>query len=214
MSNPVERAWLFTSTAPEVIFSGYDSIDPERDLVVAVDNGLDRVRQLGLAPDVVIGDMDSVTPGLLEQYPATPVIRHPGEKNETDTELAALWALEQGVGHIIICNNLEGRFDHALALIQNMDLVTSKGVDCKIESATQQVFFLEKETILRGLKGAWLSLLAWGGVSHLADSQGLQYPLHRLELRTELSRGISNRIVEDEARIGLASGRILAIITR
>lgn len=213
MNSVARKAWLFTATSPAEIFGGYALIDPQQDLVVAVDAGLARVHALGLKPDLIIGDMDSVDPELLALYADCEQQRHPSLKNETDTELALLWCLEAGAGDVVICNDLGGRFDHSLALIQNLENLHARGVYGRIESASQRVWFLEKDTLIKSRQGCLLSLLAWGAAAEFANSQGLQYPLAGLILKPQKARGISNRIESGEARIRLASGKILAILT-
>ena len=213
MSRLGRKAWLFTATSPEEIFGGYATIDAGSDLVVAVDAGLHRVRELGLTPILIIGDMDSVEPGLADLYPDCEQIRHPSQKNETDTELALNWCLEAGVGEIVVCNGLEGRFDHSLALVHNLSSLAGKGVSARIESERQRVWFLEAETTLSGHAGCLLSLLAWE-TAVFQHSRGLQYSLDGLRLNPGQVRGISNRIEGAEAWIKLDRGKILAILTR
>lgn len=209
------KAWLFTATSPAEIFGGYAAIDADQGLVIAVDAGLHRVRELGLNPILIIGDMDSVEPGLADLYPDCEQIRHPRQKNETDTELALNWCLEAGgVGEIVICNGLEGRFDHSLALVHNLESIRDRGVTARIESEKQRLWFLEAETSLSGHTGCLLSLFAWGEESVFQRSHGLQYPLDGLKLHPGQVRGISNRIEGVEASIKLDRGKILAILTK
>ena len=98
-------------------------------------------------------------------------------------------------------------------MIQNLENLHARGVYGRIESASQRVWFLEKDTLIKSRQGCLLSLLAWGAAAEFANSQGLQYPLAGLILKPQKARGISNRIESGEARIRLASGKILAILT-
>ena len=214
MKSVDSTAWLFTATSPAEIFGGYASINPNRDLVIAVDSGLERVQALGLKPDLIIGDMDSVEPELLQLYPNTRQLRHPADKNETDTELALLWCLNAKVREIVICNSLEGRFDHSLALVQNLEFLQTQGFPARIESAWQRIWFLSPETTIRACRGCQLSLLAWGGEAKFDDSSGLKYPLDGISLFPQKVRGMSNQVDKEEATIKLASGIILAILTK
>ena len=58
--------------------------------VVAADGGLHRARALGLDVEVVVGDLDSVTPEALAAAEAAGarVVRYPRAKDATDLELA------------------------------------------------------------------------------------------------------------------------------
>lgn len=214
MNATQKKAWIFTANSPKEIFSSYASIKLPQDLIVAADNGLERIHSLGLKPDVIIGDMDSVSPDLRMLYPKTLMVAHPSAKNETDTELAINWCLEQDAREIIICNDLEGRFDHALALVQNLAMLRKKGVNCRVESRRQQMFFLERNSILEGHQGLLLSLFAWREEAVFSASEGLRFPLGGVSLSPELTRGVSNVIDSARAQVMIASGQVLAVLTK
>ena len=66
------------------------------DKIIAVDGGLKAVKELGLVPDYIVGDFDSVSNEIREEFRQYPFIvweQHKPEKNETDTELARNRAL-------------------------------------------------------------------------------------------------------------------------
>ncbi len=212
MKSAPHRAWLFTHPCPPELFSPVPSIDPQQDLLIAVDGGLAGLR--GFLPDLIIGDFDSADPALLQAYPAVPRLAHPTTKNETDTELAILWCLERGVRQIVILNELGGRFDHALALVQNLEFLAGKGIRGSIEASAQRVFFLEAQNRIEGCEGCLLSLLAWSDEARFGVSSGLEYPLDGLTLSPLRPRGMSNRVSSDLATLSLVSGVALAILTK
>ena len=154
-------AWIFTCRAPAEIFSCYSSIDPETDFLVAADGGLERMRALGLVPGLIVGDLDSEPEELLALYPQVPLERHPRQKNETDAELALLSCLRRGIKQIVLVNDLAGRFDHALTLVQLLALSAENGRPASIEAERQRLFLLDPETRIRDCAGCCLSLLAW-----------------------------------------------------
>ncbi|MCB5270879.1 MAG: thiamine diphosphokinase [Candidatus Cloacimonetes bacterium] len=208
---PAKRqAWLITNHAPSQIVSGYENIAGE---IFAVDKGLEWVHRLGLTPALIIGDLDSLDPKVLALYPDTPLIRYKSEKNETDTELAITWCLSQGYQKIIICNDMQGRFDHSAALIQNLIMGHQQGLSIRIESESQSCFFLEPETTIQARPGDLLSLISYSETSHFASSTALQYPLTDLVLHQQQSRGISNVLLADKCLIKLDSGLVLAVVT-
>lgn len=208
------KAWIFTATSPQQIFGGYEEIDSGSDLIVAVDAGLKRIQDLGLSPSVIIGDMDSVEPELLEQFPKRLRKPYPTRKNETDTELALLWSIEAGAEKFIIINGLEGRFDHSLALVHNLDFLHTKNFPARIESSFQRVWFLSGDARILACRGCTLSLMPWCETVKFRGSKGLAYSLKEVSLQPGKTRGLSNFVEEDEALISLDSGRILAILTK
>src|SRR4051794_14608128 len=80
-----------------IVAAGGDPLDPwwdpaqlEADVVVAADSGLAHVFALGLTPDVVVGDLDSVTPTDLDRARdlGARIEQYPSDKDATDLELA------------------------------------------------------------------------------------------------------------------------------
>ncbi len=213
MSEKYLRAWLITPFSPLEPVIPYDSIT-ETDLVIAVDGGLEICRELNLSPRVLIGDMDSLPRGLRTVIPdGCENIIYRSEKNETDTQLAVEYCLEQGIGEIIICNNLEGRFDHALALVQNLLQAHRNGISAKLVSSSQIISVLSGSVCLSYPAGSLLSLLAVTEKAEFAASSGLKYPLDNLTLYNWQSRGISNVATEPEQVLDIVSGLVLAVST-
>lgn len=213
------RAFLVTNYAPSQIVSGYENIS-STDHIIAVDKGLQQVHALGLQPHIIIGDLDSLDIKLLDLYPDVPIYKHPSAKNETDTELALLWCLKQEIyTEIIICNDLQGRFDHAMGLVQNLLLakcfssIGSAEFPWRIESQRQILFTLPDTLILNNRKGQLVSLIPLTAEVQLISSIGLKYPLNDLVLSQHLSRGISNEIIASQASISKGSGEALVVLS-
>lgn len=203
-----KSAWLITNHAPARIVSGYANICGD---VLAVDAGLEAVAKLKLSPKLIIGDFDSLPIDLLQQFKDVAVHKHEQRKNETDTELALDWCIQQGYRDIVICNDMQGRFDHSLAIIQNLLNLHRKGICARIESEKQQIFFLTLHTALEGQKGDLLSLLCYGNEAQFKSSSGLEYPLDGLQLYQHQSRGISNVFAQNRIEIELNTGEVLAV---
>jgi thiamine pyrophosphokinase len=210
---PPHRAWLITPQAPAEIWSGYGNIASD-DLIIAVDGGLKRCLELNLSPHYLCGDLDSVDPSIYESFPQDRIWLFERDKNETDTELAVLKSMELGIKNITICNDMSGRQDHAQGLIQNMLLAHLHKVACDIDSGTQRLLFMPGIWEIKDLMGSLLSLIAWQQNARIATSDGLRWSLDELRLKAELSRGISNEIIADNALIRVVSGLVLAILTK
>jgi thiamine pyrophosphokinase len=213
MSKSKQRAWLITNYSPLQIVSGYDSIQPA-DLIVAVDAGLKRCLELNLVPDVLIGDFDSVEPELLSRVPEScHKLTFPGMKNETDTQLALEYCILEKIPEVFICNDLTGRIDHALALIQNLQQASKYGIKASIISSSQILTLLDEQNHFAYPVQSTLSLISLSETSIFTSSHGLKYSLDNLRLYNWQSKGISNEISAPEQEIILSSGTVLAIIT-
>jgi thiamine pyrophosphokinase len=213
------RAYIFTNHAPKDIVSRYKNIQ-KTDHLIAVDKGIDQIDELGLNPYILIGDLDSIEPEMLEKYCHIPFHRHPTEKNETDTELALDWCLQQECySEIIICNDMQGRFDHALAIAINLLKIKSPAgekipypVPYRIESENQSIFILPDNIEFNNCQGKLLSLIPLSERIVFSRSQNLKYPLDSLIIRDYQSRGISNIITAAKAEILKTEGICLAVL--
>jgi len=213
MSAEHKRAWLITDFAPQQIVTNYSSILPS-DVIIAVDGGLKRCLELHLSPDVLIGDFDSVeTSNLLRLKPSCQRITYPRIKDETDTQLAVQYCIQEEYREIIICNDLGGRFDHSLALIQNLMQAQQNGLKASIISSTQMMFVPVNEAKTSYRVNSLLSIIALSETVEFVSSQGLKFPLNDVTLYNWQSRGISNVVTEPKQEIRFKQGQALIIVT-
>jgi thiamine pyrophosphokinase len=83
--------------------------------ICAADSGLDVLISWGLEPDLVVGDMDSISdPAILDRYPGT--MRYPADKDDTDTEIGIHELRARGYQRILLIGGGGGRLDHLLAI--------------------------------------------------------------------------------------------------
>ena len=186
---------------------------PGAPTVVAADGGLDRVASLGLVVDVVIGDLDSVSPGALAaaEEAGARIVRHPEAKDATDLELALDEAVHIGARRVLVVASAEGRLDHLLGslLLLGADAYAAIELDAVVGDALVHV--VRRERALRGSPGELLSLIALGGPATGVVTHGLDFPLAAETLQPGSSRGISNVFTGTEARVALDTGVLLAI---
>ena len=181
--------------------------------VIAADSGLDHALALGFTADVVVGDLDSVTPDALARARETgaDVEPHPAEKDETDLELALRRAVALGVPRVTVIGGGGGRHDHLLAnaLVLAHDDFAALAVDALVGTARLTVVRTRAE--LRGTPGSFLSLLPLGGPARGVRTEGLRYPLHDEELAPGTTRGVSNEFLTSVATVSLRDGVLLAV---
>jgi thiamine pyrophosphokinase len=190
--------------------------------VLAADGGLARARDLGLEPVLLVGDMDSLAPGLLAEAEATgtPVLRARADKDESDMELALLEAVRRGATRVTVLGALGGpRVDHALANVWLLAHPALAGVDVTLLDARSRLVLVcapgpddaPVRRPLPGPPGAILSLLPLGGDVSGITTVGLRYPLRDEPLVTGPARGLSNVRVEPDAAVTVRRGRLLVV---
>lgn len=188
------------------------------DYCVAADGGLRFLRALGLSPDLVIGDLDSLSPEEIDRLRASGVNvrQYSVHKNETDLELALEAVIEAGYSRIRILAALGGRLDMTLGNIFLLMLPSLAECDVRLEDGFDEVFLIrpgEPGVMITGRAGERVSLLPLNGPAEGVRTRGLQYPLRSETLYPERTRGISNVMEGEEAAVSLESGLLLCIHT-
>ena len=187
------------------------------DLVIAADGGARHAAALGRPLDLWVGDGDSIGEAGLDAIAAAgiPIRRSPVDKDESDTELALLAALEAGARRVTILGALGGeRVDHGLANVWLLGHPRLAGCDVRLLDATVRIRLVGPgRADLGGRIGDLVSLLPFAGDASGLTTDGLRYPLRDESLRSGPSRGLSNVRIADDAILTVESGRILVVET-
>lgn len=184
--------------------------------VIAADGGARAAVNAGAKPNLVIGDMDSVDPDLLEnlQSEGVEIRRYPTEKDETDLELALKAAALQAGHPIRILGALGGRLDHTLSNIYLLALPELAGCDVRLVSGNQEAWLMPPgEAAISGAKGDTLSLVPLNGAVEGVETENLYYPLRAETLKFGPARGVSNVMTADRAIVRSRRGELLIIHT-
>jgi thiamine pyrophosphokinase len=180
------------------------------DLIVAADGGSAHLEGWGIAPHVVVGDLDSLSPEARSRLAGLPVERHPAEKDKTDTELAVERAFAAGADEVVVVGALGGpRADHAVA---NTLLLARDGrIRLVLGPLSMRVVRGGERARIDRPEGEIVTLLAVSGDALGVTTEGLRYPLRSETLRLGSSRGVSNEVASPGASVTLASGSLLVI---
>ncbi len=180
------------------------------DFIICADGGTRHTLALGLTPQVIIGDLDSL-PENFHPAPETQVIKFSVDKNETDLELAIDHALARNPKEIVIVGALGGRLDQTLgniSLISDDRLLTC---DIRLHDGVEEIFFCRDQATVKGRSGDIVSLIPLGGEVSGIVTQNLKWPLQDEVLYPYKTRGISNEMLGEEASIKIKSGLLLIV---
>ncbi len=193
-----------------------DSLINQAELVIAADGGASHCNRLGITPDILLGDLDSIDPPLLAAYQdkAIAIQRHPRHKDATDLELALDLAVEKGARTIRLIGALGGRWDMSLANImlaasdkyKNQEILLS-GQDCSM-----QILHPGKDCTLSGRPGQKVSLVPLKGDVHGVTLTGFAYPLTGQTILFGSSLGVSNIMHTDQATVQHREGILLCVL--
>lgn len=201
------------------LIQDYEVIIPwlrDEDTVIGCDGGTAHCLAIGRRPDLVVGDLDSLDPSIVEQLSreGTEFERHPSGKDQTDLELAIERAVREGAEEILLLGAIGGRLDQTLA---NLHILAQRDWPAPIFLAEDdQVACVLRggdTLMLRGEKGSIVSLIPLCSEVTGITYQGLKYPLSDATLRFGSTRGISNVLVESRASVQIVTGVALVVQT-
>ncbi|NOT03499.1 MAG: thiamine diphosphokinase [Anaerolineales bacterium] len=192
------------------------------DFIIAADGGTRHALALGLVPNVIVGDLDSLPSNFEPSTFNGEIVLYPKDKNETDLELAIQHALTLNPEQIIILAALGGRLDQTLgniALIGDLRPLTlqqaqGNAFDLRLDDGLEEVFFCRENAHINGASGDTFSLIPWQGEVAGIVTTGLKWPLKNETLYPQKTRGISNEMTSETATIQINSGLLLIIHRR
>jgi thiamine pyrophosphokinase len=209
------RAIIFTNGELTDAESARKQLRPG-DLIVAADGGGRHALALGIAPNIVIGDLDSLSPSEQARAEAAGarLLRFSPRKDETDLELALLHAARAGASEIVVLGALGGRLDQTIANVLLLALPALRGIDVRIVEGAQEAFLVRDEALIHGQPGDILSLIPLGGDALGVAVEGVEWPLRDETLRFGLTRGVSNILAGERARVSVRKGILLCVVMR
>jgi thiamine pyrophosphokinase len=206
-----------------VVFLAGDHGDPawhralaaRADLVLAADGGALFLTSAGVRPDAVVGDLDSLDPGLAARLEAggVEVVLHPVRKDVTDGELAVEEALRRGAGEVVLTGAL-GALDHTLGHLAILRRLAARGVPARMAAPGLSVTVLAApaSVALSSPAGTRVSLAPLG-VDAGVTLHGLDYPLDHGALPADACLGLGNHVAADgAATIVVHQGVVAALV--
>ena len=187
-------------------------LEPVRpgDHVIAADGGLKHTEKLGISPDEILGDFDS-----LGYIPADSRV-FPVEKDDTDAMLAVRRGLQLGFREFILYGSLDGpRLDHTIANFQTLQFLCDHGAwGCL--AGNEYLVTVVKNGAIRfpaGCQGT-VSVFCLGADADRVNIEGLYYPLKDGTLTSGFPLGVSNHFTGGEATVAVENGSLLVLWDR
>ena len=188
---------------------------PVGDYIIAADGGARLCRRARLRPNLLIGDLDSLTSAEIAELRAegVEVRQYPAQKDQTDLELALEAAVEVGAERVTILGALGGRWDQSLANLMLLAHPRWRSLPVVLLAGEERVLLIAERARLCGEVGDTVSLIPLGGDARGVTTSGLAYPLTDGVLPFGATLGVSNVLSAPCAEITVRSGLVLAFHT-
>ena len=180
------------------------------DFVLAADGGLAHVQKLGIEPNEILGDFDSLgyTPNDARVFPV--------EEDDTDAMLAVRRGLQLGYREFILYGSLDGpRLDHTVANFQTLQFLCDNGAFGYLVGRDYIITVVKDGSIrFSGEAAGTVSVFCLGRDAEGVSIRGLYYPLENGTLTAGFPLGVSNHFVGTEAEIAVKNGSLLVLWDR
>lgn len=189
---------------------GLDFQPGTEDLVIAADGGYERLLRVGIKPELVIGDFDSL--GYTPQEDQVIVL--PAVKDVTDTWAAIEQAQKRGYREFHLYGCTGGRVEHTFANIQTAAALAERGQSCLIFGKKQVITAISEQTLCFSEKAeGYISVFSHTDQCFVT-LKGLKYELERSELTNGFPLGVSNEFVGKAASISVTGGIAVLVYDR
>ena len=194
-------------------FDGIEELPGERDLLIAADRGYMYLEEMGLKPDIIVGDFDSY--GKKPEAEGVEIVTLPKEKDETDMQAAVNIGEKRGYWNFHIYGGGGGRPDHTMA---NIQLITYLAENRKFgyihHSNTIMTVIRNCQFNLPKNNRGYVSVFSLSEISEGVSIRGLKYELEDERLNNAFPLGVSNEFEGRAAYIDVREGTLLVMWTK
>lgn len=185
-------------------------------VIICCDGGMRHTMKLGIVPDYIVGDFDSVSPEVLDYYKKQDIElkQVPCRKDETDMELGINHAIEIGAEDITLIGGIGSRMDHTLANIFQLIKINKHGVKGRLVNEKNVIVLSTGNTVVEGEKGDIVSFIPITAEVKGVSTKGLEYSLDNAVLYMDSPLGVSNVMEDTTAMYTFNEGMALIIKAR
>lgn len=177
--------------------------------VICADGGANSAKKLGIIPDYIIGDLDSINKNVLKNFELKSKIIRIKRQNDTDVEKCLKFAIRQKYDEVVLLGVTGDRLDHTIC---NLGIVIKffNRIKILVEAENSFLIPINKSTVFKSKPGETISLYAFKDSTRIT-STGLKYKLKNTALPFGVKESTSN--VSSSAEISLkVKGGIVFVI--
>ncbi|MGC8971918.1 MAG: thiamine diphosphokinase [bacterium] len=193
-----------------------EDLKGDKFFIICIDGGTNYAYEVGITPNLIIGDMDSIEDRSLKHYKelGIPFKEFPRDKDKTDFHLALEELERLGIKEVLVYGIVGTRLDHTLSALGILRrFVREDRIRlAKISLGIKSEGYISKEGIeIYGKKGEIVSLIPLTDIIKGVTTHNLKYPLNNADIYLEDSLTVSNEIEKSPCHIEIKEGVILVI---
>ncbi|RST75449.1 thiamine diphosphokinase [Siminovitchia acidinfaciens] len=202
---------------PEKLVPDLSEYQDENIIWVGVDKGVQMIIGAGLRPDIAVGDFDSILEDEWKRIERlVPSLRKfKPEKDETDMELAIMWALEMNPTSVRIFGGTGGRLDHFMANALMLGKYKQENPNVTFELIDVQNILSVHLPGGYDVKGdeerKFISFIPIFSDVYGLTLKGFKYPLNNHHVPTGSSLCISNELIHETGHFSFEKGILMMI---
>ena len=185
------------------------------DCIICADGGFNIIEDMGITPDLVLGDFDSVLSSNLNiiEKRKIKVLRYPADKDKTDFELALEAAIERKATKVLVIAPFGGRIDHVLGNVFLTAFGFSKNLSISLFDGKTRACILHggQKIQLKQIHGELLSLIPLSKIVTGVELGGVNWPLENRQLKIGSTLTISNKITSATAGVSIDDGVLFIV---
>ncbi len=196
-------------------YTFFNAIIETSDYIICADGGSRHAFEMKIKPDLIIGDLDSISKKYIDYYNSIDVkiIKFPSDKDKTDTQICIEYALHFS-NEIILIGATGNRIDHMLANISLLKMGIDKGKIIRMIDENNEIYLMDSELTILGEKGEIISLLPISERVEGVTIVGSRYELKKALMEIGNPYGVSNYFIGNEINITIEKGYLLVIKSR
>lgn len=177
--------------------------------VICADGGANSLYKLGLIPDLIIGDFDSIDSDVKKYYSTRSKIIRYTRQNDTDVEKCLKYAISTNYIKAVILGATGDRLDHSICNLGILLKFYNKIIISMMhESSYLQV--LSGRNVLDTIRGEIISIYGFDNRTKI-QSAGLKYPLKNIALPFGVRESTSNIALENNIELNITGGKVFVV---
>jgi thiamine pyrophosphokinase len=175
-------------------------------IVICADGGANTALKMGITPDAIVGDLDSIHAEALVKFRRV-AIHEDRNDGTTDLEKAITWAIQSKYDHITVVGAFGKRVDHTVGNLGVLRKFYPDAIITLVDDSGE-LSYVGREFSFEAEKGAVVSLIPLNRCDGVSTT-GLKYPLEEETLELGVREGTSNVVVASPVNIKVKKGHLL-----